>query len=206
MRYLGAHFSWNFFINANILSLNFFKNWCFLLIFINKVFNKALLAVGSFTSSWWMRVVDFAKSILTSLKLVTLSPQMSSCTSALTIILISLWKISTRRTSQKSTIFLSVWKASKKPLSWLTISMKIYNFTGMDLSGIAFDQIFIGPCCLTLHFDFPSVGQIGLCLAITSKAQLATSIVCGKGYKKSQNYIYWAIDTVGRVAITPSHL
>ena len=108
------------------MALHSFKNQHFLSNGNAKDFNKALVAVGSFTYSWWTRFSDFTKSILKSLKLETLSTQISSSTSALTMIFINVWKISTRDASKKGTIDLSVWKASKKPLSWLAI---LHKFT-----------------------------------------------------------------------------
>ena len=108
------------------MALHSFKNQHFSSNGNAKDFNKALVAVGSFTYSWWTRFSDFTKSILKSLKLETLSTQISSSTSALTMIFINVWKISTRDASKKGTIDLSAWKASKKPLSWLAI---LHKFT-----------------------------------------------------------------------------
>ena len=150
-----GHSSCNFLFNATRLVLHFLRSWHFLSTGKVQDFNKALVAVGSFTNLRSMRFSDFTKSILISLKLDTLQ-QISSGTSALKITFITLWNISTRDASKKGTLGLSVWKASKKPLSWLAISMKNCNFTGMDLSVKHLTKFLIGfvvwPFTLTLTF------------------------------------------------------
>ena len=167
-----------------------------------------LVAVGSFTNSLFTRLSDFANSILTSLKLETLSPQIKHL--SFNDNFHQRVKNINKGRFQKRYHGLVCLKGLQKTLKLTANINEKLQLHWNGLISIAFDQIFIGfvvwPFTLTLTFPVMDNFDVWPQFQCSVSNLHVFDPSCGTKAIKSRRIISSGLDAIGRGVITPCHL